>query len=166
MTWWDARAFAASGTGAADWDPSDRAHIDLLAAFVQEHVLPSYRSGDLRFADHVARVGRVGWKDVREGLLDALKHHPTAGGSRPGTAAGQFSPHVFMLLDIVEDQVAQALSLPSGRGLANAAPTELRCARLRATEGSAFEGTMYQHLFLVYAPGSQRLLWFDLGGQG
>jgi len=99
---------------------------------------------------------------VREGLLDALKHHPVAGGSRPGLAASQFSPHTFMLLDVLEDQIAAALDLDGGRALNTT--DVLRCARLRPKEGSAFEGTLYQHLFLVWAPASKRVLWFDLGG--
>lgn len=166
MTWWDARAFAVSGGAADDFDPADRVHEGCLASFVEDHVLPTYRSTDQEFGDHIARVGRVHWNDVREGLLDALKHHPTAGGMRPGTAAGQFSPHAFMLLDIVEDQVAVALGLPSGRDLADAPMELLRCARLRPKDGSTFRGSMYQHLFMAYAPATQRLLWFDLGGAG
>jgi len=166
MTWWDARAFAVDGPEVSAWDPAQRDHVGVLAAFCEEHVLPNYRSGEHLFGDHVAKVGRIGWSDVREGLLDALKHHPTAGGSRPGTAAGQFSPHAFMLLDIVEDQVASALGIDSGRALKDAGVDTLRCARLRPRDGSAFEGTMYQHLFLVFAPQSRRLIWFDLGGQG
>ena len=166
MTWWDARAFAVTGPDVDEWDPANREHMNVLAAFCDQHVLPKYRSGRLQFADHVAKVGRIGWSDVREGLLDALKHHPTAGGTRPGTAAGQFSPHAFMLLDIVEDQVAKALGVEDGRSLKDAGPDELRCARLRPKDGSAFEGTMYQHLFMVFAPRSGRLIWFDLGGQG
>lgn len=166
MTWWDARAFAVAGPDVERWDPALRDHSGVLAAFCDEHVLPNYRSGHQAFADHVAKVGRIGWGDVREGLLDALKHHPTAGGTRPGTAAGQFSPHAFMLLDIVEDQVATALGVSSGRALKDADTGTLRCARLRPKDGSAFEGTMYQHLFLVFAPRSCRLIWFDLGGQG
>ena len=69
-----------------------------------------------------------------------------------------------MLLDIVADQVATALGLGSGGDLGAASREELRCARLRPSERSAFRGSMYQHLFVAYAPGSQRLLWFDLGG--
>jgi hypothetical protein len=164
MTWWDARAFAVHGPSSDVFDPSDRLHEKCLASFVEDHVLPTYRSTEQTFSDHVARVGRVDWAQVREGLLDALKHHPTAGGTRPGTAAGQFSPHAFMLLDIVEDQVAVALGIPSGRELADAPTDLLRCARLRPKEGSAFRGSMYQHLFMAYAPATRRLLWFDLGG--
>jgi hypothetical protein len=161
MTWWDARAFSAEGPSASEWDPAHRQHAPLLAVFVERHVLPAYRGrgASPRFSDHIAKVGRVGWPEVRQGLLDALKHHPIAGGSRPGTASAQFSPHAFMLLDVLEDQVAAAL------GLAGLSEAEgLRCARLRPRDGSAFEGTLYQHLFLVYAPASRKLLWFDLGG--
>jgi hypothetical protein len=164
LTWWDARGFSVRGDAAGEFDPSSRDDVALLAAFVEQHVLPSYRSDDVAFGDHVARVGRVGWDDVRSGLLDALKHHPTAGGVRPGTAAGQFSPHAFMLLDIVEDQVASALGIASGRTLSSAPTSDLKCARLRPSATSAFRGSLYQHLFVVYAPGSRRLLWFDLGG--
>lgn len=163
MTWWDARAFAVSGPGAGDFDPAAQDDVSQLATLLQDHVLPLHRQ-DTSFSDNVSRVGRVGWDDVRGGLLDALKHHPTAGGNRPGTAAGQFSPHAFMLLDIVEDQVAVALDLPSGRELASADASALRCARLVPSPRSAFRGSMYQHLFLAYAPVSRRLLWFDLGG--
>jgi len=163
MTWWDARGFAVEGPDASDWDPADRAHADILAKFVEVEVLPGYRSGgSLQFADHVARVGPIGWPDVREGLLDALKHHPTAGGSNQSSAAGTFSPHAFMLLDVLETQIAQALGLAGSNDLT--VGVGLRCARLRPREQSAFEGTLYQHLFLVWAPLSQRLLWFDLGG--
>ncbi len=119
MTWWDARAFAVTGDGAATWDPADREQVGLLAQFVERHVLPTYADrGPTSFSAQVAKVRRVGWPEVREGLLDALKHHPTAGGNRPGTPASQFSPHAFMLLDILEDQVATALGLSSGRELA------------------------------------------------
>jgi hypothetical protein len=163
MTWWDARAFAVDGDGAESWYPADKAHVRTLASFIEGHVLPSYMDDANRFEDHVAKVGRVDWADVRDGLLDALKHHPVAGGARPGTAASQFSPHAFMLLDILEDQIAAALGLGSGRDLA-AADERLRCARLRPREGSAFEGTLYQHLFLVWAPASGKVIWFDLGG--
>ncbi|MEE2829493.1 MAG: hypothetical protein VX498_09905 [Myxococcota bacterium] len=162
MTWWDARAFAVEGD-CSEWNPSARENLPSLAAFVEAHVLPHYVSvSDTRFRDHVARVGPVGWDEVRSGLLDALKHHPVAGGGRPGTAASQFSPHSFMLLDVLEDQIAGALELESGRDLNG--EDILRCARLRPREGSAFEGTLYQHLFLVWAPASRRALWFDLGG--
>ena len=162
MTWWDARAFSVDGDCAA-WDPSAKAHVTTLARFIEGHVLPHYVSTETtEFADHIAKVGSVSWKIVREGLLDALKHHPTAGGSRPGLAASQFSPHTFMLLDVLEDQIATALELDGGRELNGT--DILRCARLRPTEGSAFEGTLYQHLFLVWAPASKRVLWFDLGG--
>jgi hypothetical protein len=164
MTWWDARAFAVTGDDADTWDPADRGQVPRLAAFVEEHVLPTYADqGPVAFASQVAKVGAVEWPEVREGLLDALKHHPIAGGSRPGTAASQFSPHAFMLLDILEDQVAAALGLSSGRALAED-PAGLKCVRLRPREGSVFEGNLYQHLFLVWAPASHRLLWFDLGG--
>jgi hypothetical protein len=162
MTWWDARAFAVDGDCAA-WDPASRDHVDTLAHFIEVHVLPHYVSTDTTtFADHVTKVGSITWKIVREGLLDALKHHPVAGGSRPGLAASQFSPHTFMLLDVLEDQIAAALDLDGGRALNTT--DVLRCARLRPKEGSAFEGTLYQHLFLVWAPASRRVLWFDLGG--
>ena len=164
MTWWDARAFSVSGEGAATWDPADRGQVPILAAFVEEHVLPTYADrGPTAFSTQVAKVGPVGWPEVRAGLLDALKHHPVAGGARPGTTGSQFSPHAFMLLDILEDQIATALGLGSGRDLAEG-PAGLRCVRLRPREESVFEGNLYQHLFLVWAPASRRLLWFDLGG--
>ena len=162
MTWWDARAFAVDGPAAETWDPAIRDHVGILAGFVEEYVLPNYVGEAPAFNEHIAKVGMVGWDVVREGLLDALKHHPTAGGSHPSTAAGQFSPHTFMLLDILEDQVASALGLGSGRDLSN--DRNLRCVRLRPREGSAFEGTLYQHLFLVWAPAKKKLIWFDLGG--
>lgn len=162
LTWWDARAFSVDGD-CAGWDPAARGDVDTLAKFVEAHVLPHYVSaGQGSFSDHVAKVGPVTWDTVRQGLLDALKHHPVAGGSRPGTAAAQFSPHTFMLLDVLEDQIAAALDLTTGRDLSGT--DILRCARLRPREGSAFEGTLYQHLFLVWAPASKRALWFDLGG--
>ena len=163
MTWWDARAFAVHGDEADSWDPADRGHVRTLAAFIEQHVLPNYVAQAPLFEDHVAKVGSVGWETVRDGLLDALKHHPVAGGSRPGTAASQFSPHAFMLLDILEDQIAAALGLDGGGDLTADSGT-LRCARLRPREGSAFEGTLYQHLFLVWAPSSRKVIWFDLGG--
>ena len=163
MTWWDARAFAVRGDGATGWDPADRDHVRTLADFIEQHVLPNYVAQDTHFEDHVSKVGRVGWETVRDGLLDALKHHPVAGGSRPGTAASQFSPHAFMLLDILEDQIAAALGLEGGKDLSSDG-SSLRCARLRPREGSAFEGTLYQHLFLVWAPASRKVIWFDLGG--
>lgn len=163
MTWWDARAFAVQGDGAGTWDPAARDRVGLLADFVETHVLPNYAGESPQFAQHVAKVGSVGWEVVREGLLDALKHHPVAGGSRPGTAASQFSPHTFMLLDILEDQIAAALGLSSGRDLSGAVHG-LRCIRLRPRDGSAFEGTLYQHLFLVWSPANRKLIWFDLGG--
>ena len=164
MTWWDARAFAVSGEGTERWDPFDQSRAGLLATFVESHVLCNYTSGaDPRFEEHVAKVGRVSWQIVREGLLDALRHHPVSGGTRPGTAAGQFSPHAFMLLDLLEDQIATALGL-SSETLQAEDRTHLRCAALHPREGSAFEGTLYQHLFMVWAPASRRLLWFDLGG--
>ena len=164
MTWWDARAFAVDGPGSEDWDPFDRARAELLATFVERHVLCTYASSaDPRFEEHVAKVGRVSWEGVREGLLDALRHHPVSGGTRPGTAAGQFSPHAFMLLDLLEDQIAKALGL-SSENLQSKDRAHLRCAALHPREGSAFEGTLYQYLFLVWAPSSRRLLWFDLGG--
>tara|TARA_Y100001968_G_C19446172_1_gene765495 strand:+ start:3816 stop:4418 length:603 start_codon:yes stop_codon:yes gene_type:complete len=164
MTWWDARAFAVSGPDLDSWDPFDRSRAGLLASFVEQHVLVNYSSGaDPRFEEHVAKVGRVDWQQVRDGLLDALRHHPVSGGSRPGTAAGQFSPHAFMLLDLLEDQIAGALELNSGE-LHDGSRDHLRCALLHPRQGSAFEGTLYQYLFLVWAPASRRLLWFDLGG--
>jgi len=163
MTWWDARAFAVSGDGVEAWDPASRDHVALLASFIEEHVLPSYAGDAQEFAQHVAKVGRVGWETVREGLLDALKHHPVAGGSRPGTAASQFSPHTFMLLDILEEQIAAALGLSGGADLSGE-NHDLRCARLKPRDGSAFEGTLYQHLFLVWSPVNQKIIWFDLGG--
>lgn len=164
MTWWDARAFIVQGEGSARWDPSDRDQVPILAGFVEAKVLPSYAERDHpTFAEHVAKVGRVDWPEVREGLLDALKHHPVAGGSRPGTPGSQFSPHAFMLLDILEDQIAAALGLQSGRELAEDAGG-LTCVRLTPRSGSVFEGNLYQHLFLVWAHASRRLLWFDLGG--
>ena len=162
MTWWDARAFSVEGD-CAHWEPAAREHVGTLAQFVELHVLPHYVSTEAtHFSDHVSRVGPINWDIVREGLLDALKHHPVAGGSRPGTAASHFSPHTFMLLDVLEDQIAAALGLEGGRDLNRT--DILRCARLRPKEGSAFEGTLYQHLFLVWAPESRRALWFDLGG--
>ncbi len=164
MTWWDARGFSVGGDAVGTWDPADRDQVPMLASFVEEHVLPTYADrGPTAFSTQVAKVGPVGWPEVREGLLDALKHHPVAGGTRPGTAASQFSPHAFMLLDILEDQIATALGLTSGRELASG-PAGLRCVRLRPRDGSVFEGNLYQHLFLVWAPASHRLLWFDLGG--
>ncbi len=164
MTWWDARAFVVSGDGVESWNPSNREQVSILATFVEENVLPNYVDrGSGRFAEQIAKVGPIGWAEVREGLLDALKHHPVAGGSRPGTASAQFSPHAFMLLDVLEDQIAHALELPSGRALAEAG-SALACTRLRPRADSVFEGNLYQHLFLVWAPGSHRLLWFDLGG--
>lgn len=165
QTWWDARAFEVAGPSAGRWDPAEIDHIGVLSAFVEVHVLDALHSTHVpRFAEHVARVGRIDWKDVREGLMDALRHNPVAGGSRPGTTSGQFSPHSFMLLEILEDQVASALDLGSGRVLPELGRDRLRCARLRPTARSHFSGTLYQHLFLVYAPGSGRALWFDLGG--
>jgi len=165
MTWWDARAFSVDGVDAERWDPFDKARSELLATFVEEHVLTNYVSGaSPRFEEHIAKVGRIGWKVVREGLLDALRHHPVSGGTRPGTASGQFSPHAFMLLDVLEDQIAAALGLSSGVKLQSAERSQLRCAILHPREGSAFEGTLYQYLFLAWAPDSKRLLWFDLGG--
>jgi hypothetical protein len=162
MTWWDARAFSVEGD-CADWDPASREDVATLAHFVEAHVLPHYVSTETTcFADHVTKVGKITWTVVRNGLLDALKHHPIAGGSRPGMAASEFSPHTFMLLDVLEDQIAGALELEGGRELAGT--DILRCARLRPKAGSAFEGTLYQHLFLVWAPKSRRVLWFDLGG--
>jgi hypothetical protein len=166
-TWWDARAFAVDGPGREDWDPADREQWPVLASFVEQHVLPGYargQAGSGGFSEQVAKVGRAGWSDVREGVLDALRHHPTAGGTRPGTPGGQFSPHAFMLLDILEDQVAAALGLGSGKDLVGADGRAMICARLRPRDGSVFEGTLYQHLFLIWAPRSGRLLWFDLGG--
>ncbi len=162
MTWWDARAFAVDGEEVAGWDPARREHVEILAGFVEEYVLPNYVGEAPKFFEHIAKVGQVEWDVVREGLLDALKHHPTAGGSRPSTAAGQFSPHTFMLLDILEEQVAAALGLSSGSELSGNG--SLRCVRLRPRDGSAFEGTLYQHLFLVWAPAKRKLIWFDLGG--
>jgi len=162
MTWWDARAFSVEGN-CSGWDPAAREHVGTLASFLEAHVLPHYVSAEAtQFGDHVARVGPITWEVVRDGLLDALKHHPVAGGSRPGMAASHFSPHTFMLLDVLEDQIAAALDLEGGRALNGT--DILRCARLRPKEGSAFEGTLYQHLFLVWAPASRRVLWFDLGG--
>jgi len=164
MTWWDARAFSVDGDS-QEWDPFERNHAALLASFLEEHVLPFYVSDrPAQFDEHVARVGKIGWTDVRTGILEALKHHPVSGGSRPGTAAGQFSPHAFMLLEVLEDQVATALGLPSREDLDTVDREHLRCAVLRPRDGSAFRGTLYQYLFLVWAPASQRLLWFDLGG--
>ena len=164
MTWWDARAFSVSGPGAESWDPFDRSRADLLATFVEHHVLCNYASGaEPRFEEHVAQVGRISWQGVREGLLDALRHHPVSGGTRPGTAAGQFSPHAFMLLDVLEDQIAKALELEADE-LKSEGRSHLRCATLHPRPGSAFEGTLYQYLFMVWAPASRRLLWFDLGG--
>lgn len=163
LTWWDGRAFGVDGSAAAAWDPADREQAPMLAAFLEAEILPAIPATG-RFADHVSKVGRADWRTVRDAILDALRHHPTAGGSRPGTAASTFSPHAFMLLDILEDQVAAALSFSSGRVLAEAGPDALRCARLRPSEGSAFAGSLYQHLFLIYAPESRRLLWIDLGG--
>jgi hypothetical protein len=162
MTWWDARAFDVDGPGVESWDPADQEQVDLMAGFIEKYVLPTYVSDSPTFGDHIAKVGRVGWEVVRDGLLDALKHHPMAGGARPSTAAGQFSPHTFMLLDILEDQVAAALGLGLGQELSDSA--NLRCVRLRPREGSAFEGTLYQHLFLIWAPAERKLIWFDLGG--
>jgi len=162
MTWWDARAFAVSGPGAELWDPAIPDHVGIMAGFVEGCVLPNYGGDEQTFHQHIAKVGVVGWDVVRDGLLDALKHHPMAGGSRPSTAAGQFSPHTFMLLDILEDQVATALGLGSGRELSS--DPDLRCVRLRPREGSAFEGTLYQHLFLIWAKAHKKLIWFDLGG--
>jgi len=165
MTWWDARAFAVTGPGADGWDPFDQRRSELLATFVEQHVLTNYVSGaSPRFEEHIAQVGRIDWTVVREGLLDALRHHPVSGGTRPGTAAGQFSPHAFMLLDVLEDQIATALGMDSGGTLESRERSELRCAVLYPRQGSAFEGTLYQHLFMVWAPASRRLLWFDLGG--
>ena len=162
MTWWDARAFAVAGPS-EQWDPARKEDVDTLAQFVEQHVLPHYVSTEeTRFSDHIVRVGAVGWQAVRDGLLDALKHHPIQGGSRPSSLAAQFSPHSFMLLDVLEEQIALALGLGSGEDLVRG--QDLRCARLRPRDGSAFEGTLYQHLFLVWAPESRRALWFDLGG--
>lgn len=165
QTWWDARAFEVGGRLAEAWDPADIQWLPVLSAFIEVHVLDALQSTHVpRFGDHVAKVGRVEWKDVREGLMDALRHNPVSGGSRPGTTSGQLSPHSFMLLEIVEDQVAAALSLGSGRQLAELDRRRLRNARLRPTPKSSFSGTLYQHLFLCFAPESRRLLWFDLGG--
>jgi hypothetical protein len=165
LTWWDARGFAVTGDGVEGWDPAARGQIDVLAAFVEGQVLPTYRQpGKSSFADHVARVGRVGWADVRAGILDALKHHPVSGGVRPGQASLGLAPEAFILLDLLEEQIAAALDFASGQDLAEAGDHRLRCARLRRREGSVFEGTLYQHLFLVWAPVPRRLLWFDLGG--
>jgi hypothetical protein len=165
LTWWDGRAFDVDGEDALIWDPGERDHEEVLASFVEGSILRSLPAAGA-FRDHVARVGRVGWSAVRDGILDALRHHPTAGGARPGTAASTFSPHAFMLLDILEDQVAAALGFSNGRALGDCGPEHLRCARLRPAHQSAFGGTLYQHLFVIYAPGSRRLLWFDLGGSG
>ena len=164
LTWWDARGFAVSGDGAATWDPADRDQIGLLAQFVEEEVLPTYRAEARQFGDHIARVGSVGWADVRGGILDALKHHPVSGGVRPGQAALGLAPEAFLLLDLLEEQVAAALHFASSEALASAPRERLRCARLRPRESSAFEGTLYQHLFVVWAPAERRVLWFDLGG--
>ena len=162
MTWWDARAFSVEGAS-ADWDPSDQQRVKTLAKFIESHVLPRYNSRErISFSRSIARVGRVDWTSVREGLLDALKHHPIAGGTRAGTPMSQFSPHAFMLLDILEDQIAATLGLESGRELQSSGL--LKCTRLRPREGSVFEGTLYQHLFLIWAPTSRRVVWFDLGG--
>ncbi len=165
LTWWDARAFSVGGKDVEDWDPGEREHMPLLAAFVEAEVLPGYATGTtLRFSEHVARIGPVSWEDVRQALLDALKHHPVAGGVLPGSAAGQFSPHAFMLLEVLEQQVAAALDMGSGTELGIAERTNLRCAVLRPREDSVFQGSLYQHLFVVWSPGSCKLLWFDLGG--
>ncbi len=165
LTWWDARGFVVSGEGARAWDPAARDQIDRLAGFVETEVLPAYQQvGEPRFGDHVAKVGPVGWEDVRGGLLDALKHHPVSGGVRPGQASLGLAPEAFLLLDLLEEQIAAALSFDSAAALAEAPEERLRCARLRPREGSVFEGTLYQHLFLVWAPAQRRLLWFDLGG--
>jgi hypothetical protein len=165
LTWWDARGFVVAGEDCDQWDPAARDQIGRLAAFVETEVLPSYRqAGGAEFADHVAKVGRVAWADVRAGLLDALKHHPVSGGVRPGQAALGLAPEAFLLLDLLEEQVASALNFSSAEALANAPDDRLRCARLRPRDGSAFEGTLYQHIFLVWAPAEKRLLWFDLGG--
>jgi hypothetical protein len=165
LTWWDARGFAVSGEGVDAWDPADRDQVEQLARFVELEVLPAYRQdGPIRFGDHVAKVGRADWAEVRSGLLDALKHHPVSGGVRPGQASLKLAPEAFLLLNVLEDQVAAALNFASATDLSEAPSDRLRCARLRPRAGSAFEGTLYQHLFLVWAPVERRLLWFDLGG--
>ena len=143
---------------------------------VYNYELPNVADNYVHRIGRTARAGKDGRavslcsEEEMGELLDIEKvigqQIETAGGTRPGTAAGQFSPHAFMLLDIVEDQVASALGIDSGRALKDAGVDTLRCARLRPRDGSAFEGTMYQHLFLVFAPQSRRLIWFDLGGQG
>ena len=69
-----------------------------------------------------------------------------------------------MLLDVLEDQIATALALPDGTTLQTTDRADLRCAVLHPREGSAFEGTLYQYLFMAWVPASKRLLWFDLGG--
>jgi hypothetical protein len=68
-----------------------------------------------------------------------------------------------MLLVVLEDQIAKALALKPD-DLKSEGRSHLRCAALQPREGSAFEGTLYQYLFMVWAPANRRLLWFDLGG--
>ncbi len=165
LTWWDARGFVVAGDDVAAWHPSRQDQIDRLAAFVEAEVLPTYQQiGEPRFGDQIARVGSVGWDDVRGGLLDALKHHPVSGGVRPGQASLGLAPEAFLLLDLIEEQIAAALGFGSAKALGEAPRERLRCVRLRPRDGSVFEGTLYQHLFLVWAPAERRLLWFDLGG--